>query len=289
MSETSTAPVVLSAKGLVREYPGKGGLFGRKAPLRALKGVDLTLHQGQTLAVVGESGCGKSTLARILTLIDPATDGELTIDGTPIDVARERPSAQMRRKVRIVFQSPYNSLNPRQKIGDAIGDELLLNTDLSATQRRMAVLEMLERVGLLPSHADRYPHMFSGGQRQRVAIARALMVKPKVVILDEPVSALDLSVQAQVLNLLAELQADFGLSYIFISHDLSVVRRISDEVMVMNAGEVVERGPCEAVFSAPSHPYTRQLLEATPSTDTNAIRERIARRAALRAQKDNAS
>ncbi|WMT86786.1 ATP-binding cassette domain-containing protein [Pelagibacterium sp. 26DY04] len=289
MSETSTAPVVLSAKGLVREYPGKGGLFGRKAPLRALKGVDLTLHQGQTLAVVGESGCGKSTLARILTLIDPATDGELTIDGTPIDIARERPSAQMRRKVRIVFQSPYNSLNPRQKIGDAIGDELLLNTDLSATQRHMAVLEMLERVGLLPSHADRYPHMFSGGQRQRVAIARALMVKPKVVILDEPVSALDLSVQAQVLNLLAELQADFGLSYIFISHDLSVVRRISDEVMVMNAGEVVERGPCEAVFSAPSHPYTRQLLEATPSTDTNAIRERIARRAALRAQKDNAS
>lgn len=289
MSETSTAPVVLSAKGLVRDYPGKGGLFGRKAPLRALKGVDLTLHHGQTLAVVGESGCGKSTLARILTLIDPATEGELTIDGTQIDIARERPSVETRRKVRIVFQSPYNSLNPRQKIGDAIGDELLLNTDLSASERRKAVLEMLERVGLLPSHADRYPHMFSGGQRQRVAIARALMVKPKVVILDEPVSALDLSVQAQVLNLLAELQADFGLSYIFISHDLSVVRRISDEVMVMNAGEVVERGPCEAVFSAPSHPYTRQLLEATPSTDTNAIRERIAKRTVLRAQKDHSS
>jgi dipeptide transport system ATP-binding protein len=286
MTETTNPPVVMAARGLIRDYPGKGGLFGRRAPLRALKGVDLTLHQGKTLAVVGESGCGKSTLARILTLIDPATEGELEIDGTRIDIARERPSAQLRRKVRIVFQSPYNSLNPRQKIGDAIGDELLLNTDLPAGQRRKAVIEMLERVGLLSSHADRYPHMFSGGQRQRVAIARALMVKPKVVILDEPVSALDLSVQAQVLNLLAELQKDFGLSYVFISHDLSVVRRISDEVMVMNAGEVVERGTCEDVFGAPSHPYTRQLLEATPSTDTNAIRERVAKRRAMRAQKD---
>tara|TARA_R100000365_G_C2742344_1_gene71019 strand:+ start:1071 stop:1934 length:864 start_codon:yes stop_codon:yes gene_type:complete len=281
-----TSSVVLAAKGLVREYPGKGGFFGRKGPVRALKGVDLTLHEGQTLAVVGESGCGKSTLARILTLIDPATAGELVIDGDRIDIAKARPSVHLRRKVRIVFQSPYNSLNPRQKIGDAIGDELKLNTDLDAGQRRRAVVEMLERVGLLAEHANRYPHMFSGGQRQRVAIARALMVKPRVVILDEPVSALDLSVQAQVLELLAELQAEFGLSYIFISHDLGVVRRIGDTVMVMNAGEVVERGTCEQVFSSPVHPYTRQLLAATPSTDTNAIRKRVAKRQSTRAQRE---
>ena len=169
-------------------------------------------------------------------------------------------------------------------MGDALGEELLLNAGLSAEDRRRKVGDMLERVGLQRAHAGRYPHMFSGGQRQRIAIARALMVNPRILILDEPVSALDLSVQAKVLNLLADLQQEFALSYIFISHDLSVVRRISDQVIVMQAGEVVERGPRDAVFGAPSHPYTRQLLTATPSTDTQAIRARLARRAAQRAE-----
>ena len=276
--------LVLEAKGLIRDYPGRGGFLRKAAPLRALKGVDLSLEQGSTLSVVGESGCGKSTLARILTLIDPATAGELLIDGQSVDIARHRPSAEVRRKVRIVFQNPYGSLNPRQKVGDALAEELLLNTDLSPAERRQRTGDMLERVGLQRAHAGRYPHMFSGGQRQRIAIARALMVNPRILILDEPVSALDLSVQARVLNLLADLQRDFDLSYIFISHDLSVVRRISDRVMVMQAGEVVERGTRDEVFGAPSHPYTRQLLAATPSTDTDAIRARLARRAALRAR-----
>lgn len=276
--------IVLGARGLTRNYPGRGGLFRKTEPVRALKGIDLTLKQGSTLSVVGESGCGKSTLARILTLIDPATGGELFIDGQAVDIAQHRPSAEVRRKVRIVFQNPYSSLNPRQKIGDALGDELLLNTGLGAEKRRQKIGDMLERVGLQRAHAGRYPHMFSGGQRQRIAIARALMVNPRILILDEPVSALDLSVQARVLNLLADLQRDFDLSYIFISHDLSVVRRISDEVMVMQFGEVVERGSRDAVFDTPTHPYTRQLLAATPSTDTGAIRERLARRAGNRAQ-----
>ncbi|MBY5973086.1 ATP-binding cassette domain-containing protein [Ferrimonas balearica] len=275
---------VLEARGLVRDYPGRGGLLRKAPPVRALKGVDLALEQGSTLSVVGESGCGKSTLARILTLIDPATAGDLFIDGQAVDIARHRPTAEVRRKVRIVFQNPYGSLNPRQKVGDALGEELLLNTGLSAEERRSKVGDMLERVGLQRAHAGRYPHMFSGGQRQRIAIARALMVNPRILILDEPVSALDLSVQAKVLNLLADLQQEFALSYIFISHDLSVVRRISDQVMVMQAGEVVERGSRDAVFGWPTHPYTRQLLAATPSTDTDAIRARLARRAAMRAE-----
>lgn len=276
--------IVLEAKGLIRDYPGRGGFLRKAPPVRVLKGVDLNLEEGSTLSVVGESGCGKSTLARILTLIDPATGGDLFIDGQAVNISRHRPSAEMQRKVRIVFQNPYGSLNPRQKVGDALGEELLLNTGFSAVERRRKVGDMLERVGLPRTHAGRYPHMFSGGQRQRIAIARALMVNPRILILDEPVSALDLSVQAKVLNLLADLQRDFDLSYIFISHDLSVVRRISDQVMVMRAGEVVERGTRDAVFGNPTHPYTRQLLAATPTTDTGAIRERLARRAALRAQ-----
>lgn len=277
-------PVILEGIGLVREYPGRAGLLRRAQPNRALKGVDLKLRKGSTLSVVGETGCGKSTLGRILTLIDPMTDGELIVDGEQVDIRRHHLSRELRRKVRIVFQSPYGSLNPRKKIGDALGQELLLNTSLDATERRVRVGDMLERVGLQRDHAGRYPHMFSGGQRQRIAIARALMVNPKILILDEPVSALDLSVQAKVLNLLADLQREFGLSYVFISHDLSVVRRISDEVMVMNSGEVVERGTCEDIFANPSHPYTRQLLASTPSTDPDAIAARLARHAERRAR-----
>ncbi len=229
---------VLQAKNIIRDYPGAGGMFRKAQPVRALKGITFSVEQGKTLAIVGESGCGKSTLARILTLIDPATEGELLIDGQAVNVSGLTP--ELRRQVQIVFQNPYGSLNPRQKVGDMLMEPLVLNTDDNAATRREKAMAMLTRVGLLPEHFGRYPHMFSGGQRQRLAIARALMVNPRLLVLDEPVSALDLSVQAQVLNLLADLQDEFNLTYVFISHDLSVVRYIADEVMVMFKGEVVE-------------------------------------------------
>ena len=271
---------VREGRAITRDYLAGGGWFGRAKWVRALKGVSFTVEPGKTLAIVGESGCGKSTLARIITLIDPASGGELLLDGTPIDIAKGAPSREMRRKVQIVFQNPYGSLNPRQKVGDMLMEQLLLNTDHTPAQRRDEARKMLAKVGLQPEHFNRYPHMFSGGQRQRLAIARALMVRPKLLVLDEPVSALDLSVQAQVLNLLADLQDEFGLTYVFISHDLSVVRYIADEVMVMYKGEVVEYGPRAAVFADPQHDYTRTLFAATPKTDLDSIRARLARKAA---------
>ncbi|WP_096787395.1 ATP-binding cassette domain-containing protein [Rhodobacter sp. CZR27] len=271
---------VLEARNIVRDYAGSGGMFRRTQPMRALKGVSFSVEQGRTLAVVGESGCGKSTLARIITLIDPATEGELLIDGEAIDIAKQGLPPGLRRKVQIVFQNPYGSLNPRQKVGDMLMEPLILNTKDSAEERREKAMAMLVKVGLAPEHFHRYPHMFSGGQRQRLAIARALMVNPRLLVLDEPVSALDLSVQAQVLNLLADLQEEFDLTYVFISHDLSVVRYIADEVMVMWKGEVVEYGTRDAVFGAPQHDYTRTLFAATPVTDVAAIRARVARRRA---------
>ncbi|ULB11474.1 ABC transporter ATP-binding protein [Cereibacter azotoformans] len=271
---------VLEARNIVRDYAGSGGLFRRARPVRALKGISFAVEQGRTLAVVGESGCGKSTLARIITLIDPATEGDLLIDGEKIDIATQGLPPGLRRKVQIVFQNPYGSLNPRQKVGDMLMEPLILNTKDSAETRREKAMAMLVKVGLSPEHFHRYPHMFSGGQRQRLAIARALMVNPRLLVLDEPVSALDLSVQAQVLNLLADLQEEFDLTYVFISHDLSVVRYIADEVMVMWKGEVVEYGTRDAVFGAPQHDYTRTLFAATPVTDVAAIRARVERRRA---------
>ncbi len=270
-------PPVIEGRTLTRDYRTGGSLFGRPNVVSALKGISFSVDKGKTLAIVGESGCGKSTLARIITLIDPATGGELLLDGQRIDITRAAPTREMRRKVQIVFQNPYGSLNPRQKVGDMLMEQLLLNTDHTAPERRAEALMMLERVGLKAEHFNRYPHMFSGGQRQRLAIARALMVRPKLLVLDEPVSALDLSVQAQVLNLLADLQDEFGLTYVFISHDLSVVKYIADEVMVMFKGEVVESGPREAVFADPQHAYTRTLFGATPKTDLDSIRARLAR------------
>ena len=278
MSDMATP--VLEGRAITRDYLVGGGFFGRSKWVRALKGVSFSVAPGKTLAIVGESGCGKSTLARIITLIDPASGGELLLDGTPIDIAKGAPTREMRRKVQIVFQNPYGSLNPRQKVGDMLMEQLLLNTDHTPAQRRDEAYRMLAKVGLQPEHFNRYPHMFSGGQRQRLAIARALMVRPKLLVLDEPVSALDLSVQAQVLNLLADLQDEFGLTYVFISHDLSVVRYIADEVMVMYKGEVVEYGPREAVFANPQHEYTRTLFAATPRADAASIRARLARKAA---------
>ena len=272
---------VLETRGVVRDYES-GGVFGSKRTVRALKGVDLSVRRGDTLAIVGESGCGKSTLARIITMIDAPTGGEVLIEGQKVDIARGI-SRQMRRKVQIVFQNPYGSLNPRQKIGDVLGEPLKLNTALPAAERRERAMQMLLRVGLGPEHFNRYPHMFSGGQRQRIAIARALMVNPEILVLDEPVSALDLSVQAQILNLLQDLQDEFNLTYVFISHDLSVVRHVADDVMVMQTGEVVEYRSRDAIFAGPQHPYTKMLFSATPRIDPARIRERLAAKASAKA------
>ncbi|AQS41153.1 MAG: Glutathione import ATP-binding protein GsiA [Candidatus Tokpelaia hoelldobleri] len=275
--------VMIEARDLVRDYVSSGGLFKPKRVVHAVNGVSFDVERGRTLAIVGESGCGKSTLARILTLIDPQTAGSLKIDGKDINIARDGVTHDMRQMVQIVFQNPYGSLNPRQKIGDALTEPLLLNTGMSEEERRQRAGDMLEKVGLAREHYHRYPHMFSGGQRQRIAIARALMLRPKILVLDEPVSALDLSVQAQVLNLLADLQEEFGLTYVFISHDLSVVRYIADQVMVMYFGEVVEYGSRDEVFSNPQHEYTKKLFAATPQTDIAAIRKRVARKAGAEA------
>jgi len=271
---------VLEAKDIVRDYHVGGGLFGKPRTVHAVKGVSFSVEKGRTLAIVGESGCGKSTLARIVTMIDAPTSGELFIDGKKVDIAKDGLSPEMRRKVQIVFQNPYGSLNPRQKIGDVLGEPLKINTDVPASERRDRAMAMLQKVGLQPEHYHRYPHMFSGGQRQRIAIARALMLNPSLLVLDEPVSALDLSVQAQVLNLLADLQDEFQLTYVFISHDLSVVRYIADEVMVMYFGEAVEYGTRDEVFSNPQHSYTKTLFAATPRADVESIRARIARKKA---------
>ncbi|ABS14302.1 MULTISPECIES: dipeptide ABC transporter ATP-binding protein [Brucella/Ochrobactrum group] len=274
--------IVLEARDIKRDYHVGGGLFGKPKVVHAVKGVSFKVEKGKTLAIVGESGCGKSTLARILTMIDPQTSGELKIGGKDVNIARDGLTPEMRQKVQIVFQNPYGSLNPRQKIGDVLAEPLLLNTNMSAEERRAKAMQMLLKVGLGREHFNRYPHMFSGGQRQRIAIARALMLNPKLLILDEPVSALDLSVQAQVLNLLSDLQEEFGLTYVFISHDLSVVRYIADEVMVMYFGEVVEYGLRDDVFNNPQHDYTKKLFAATPRADVDAIKARVEARAAAR-------
>ena len=274
---SQTVPM-LEIRNITRDYHVPTGFMKPEKVVHAVKGVSFKLDAGKTLAIVGESGCGKSTLARILTFIDPPTSGELLIDGKAVDTRPGHLTAEMRQKVQIVFQNPYGSLNPRQKIGDVLGEPLLINTKMSSAERRERATEMLVKVGLGPEHYNRYPHMFSGGQRQRIAIARALMLNPKLLVLDEPVSALDLSVQAQVLNLLSDLQEEFGLTYVFISHDLSVVRYIADEVMVMYYGEAVEYGTREEVFADPKHAYTRTLFAATPRADVESIRARMAKR-----------
>ena len=258
---------VLEGQGLERRYRVGGGVFQKPAEVQALRGVSFTLDRGRTLAVVGESGCGKSTLARLVTLIEPPSAGKLSIDGTDPAGADAATARKLRRTVQIVFQNPYGSLNPRQKITDILQEPLIINTDTPAAARVEAVSDMMRRVGLRPEQAQRDPHMFSGGQRQRIAIARALMLRPKIVVLDEPVSALDLSIQAQVLNLLVELQDEFQLAYLFIAHNLSVVRHFADDVLVMYLGRAVEQGSRDAIFDAPQHPYTKALLAASPVAD----------------------
>jgi dipeptide transport system ATP-binding protein len=285
MTATEPKKTMLEIRNLKRDYELPGSMLKKGRTIHAVKGVSFKLETGKTLAIVGESGCGKSTLARMLTFIDEPTSGELLIDGKTVDTRPGHLTPEMRQKVQIVFQNPYGSLNPRQKIGDVLCEPLLINTKMSSAERRDRATEMLIKVGLGPEHYNRYPHMFSGGQRQRIAIARALMLNPKLLVLDEPVSALDLSVQAQVLNLLADLQDEFGLTYVFISHDLSVVKYIADEVMVMYFGEAVEYGTRDEVFSDPRHDYTRTLFAATPQADIESIRKRMAAKAAAREQR----
>jgi dipeptide transport system ATP-binding protein len=256
-----TQAPVMQAEALARHYRVRKGLFAPAATVKALDGVSFTLQPGRTLAVVGESGCGKSTLARQLTLIEPPSAGSIHIDGRAAHVG----DATLRQRVQMVFQNPYASLNPRKTIAAALAEPLVINTRLSATERSERVHTMLERVGLRPEHAARYPHMFSGGQRQRVAVARAMMLGPGVVVADEPTSALDVSIQAQILNLFMDLQQDNGTAYVFISHNLAVVEHVAHEVMVMYLGRAVEQGATAAVLGAPLHPYTRALLGAVPA------------------------
>jgi dipeptide transport system ATP-binding protein len=268
-----TGPVV-EAKGLKRVYEVKRGLFKEPAKLQAVGGISFSVDPGKTLAVVGESGCGKSTLARMVTLIEKPSEGALTIDGMD---AVNKPAGKeklLRQTVQFVFQNPYGSLNPRKKVGTILEEPLAINTSLPSAERKERARSMMAKVGLRPEHFNRYPHMFSGGQRQRIAIARALMLSPKLVVADEPVSALDVSIQAQVLNLLADLQSELGLAYLFISHDLGVVRHIAHDVLVMYLGIAVEHGEKERIYERPLHPYTQALLSSTPGI-TGTKRKRI--------------
>ena len=266
---------VLRARDLARHYSVSRGLFKPHANVQALNGVSFDLQAGKTLAVVGESGCGKSTLARALTLIEEPSAGSLQIAGQEVAGANQAQRKQLRRDVQMVFQNPYASLNPRQKIGDQLAEPLLINTKLSRGERRERVQAMMQQVGLRPEHYQRYPHMFSGGQRQRIALARAMMLQPKVLVADEPTSALDVSIQAQVLNLFMDLQEEFDTGYVFISHNLAVVRHVADEVLVMYLGRPVEMGPSEQIYRRPLHPYTQALLSATPTIHPDPSKPKI--------------
>ncbi len=256
--------VVVEARNLRQVYKIRRGMFREPAQLQAVGGVSFTIEAGKTLAVVGESGCGKSTLARMVSLIEKPTDGSLMLDGTDAVNTPAADKTRLRQAVQLVFQNPYGSLNPRKKISAVLEDPLSINTTMGKAERAERSRAMLAQVGLRPEYANRYPHMFSGGQRQRIAIARALMLNPKLLVADEPVSALDVSIQAQVLNLLADLQAEFKLAYLFISHDLAVVQHIAHEVLVMYLGHVMEQGLKADIFARPSHPYTQALLASTP-------------------------
>ena len=261
---TDKAPL-LEARDLARHYAVSRGWLRPKGLVRALDGVTFALREGETLAVVGESGCGKSTLARQVTMIERPTSGALLLEGKDVAHADAAERRRLRPRVQMVFQNPYASLNPRKTVGTLLEEPLAISGVPRGRRRREAGLAMLQKVGLRPEHYRRYPHMFSGGQRQRIAVARALMLHPRLVVADEPVSALDVSIQAQVLNLLMDLQQELGIAYLFISHNLQVVRHIADDVLVMYLGRVVEYGAKGAVFARPAHPYTRALLASTPS------------------------
>ncbi|WP_271007553.1 dipeptide ABC transporter ATP-binding protein [Paucibacter sp. B51] len=274
-NEQTSPPVLLQAENLSRHYRVSQGLFQPKATVRALDGVSFSLRPRQTLAVVGESGCGKSTLARQLTLIEPPSAGRLLLGGEATAGADGARLKALRQQVQMVFQNPFSSLNPRKSIAATLDEPLLINTALSTADRRERIEALITQVGLRPEHLARYPHMFSGGQRQRIAIARAMILQPRIVVADEPVSALDVSIQAQILNLFMDLQEQSGTSYVFISHNLSVVEHVADEVMVMYLGRAVELGEKRRIFAQPLHPYTRALMSATPALHAAERRERV--------------
>jgi oligopeptide transport system ATP-binding protein len=271
--------VVLKAENLVKYYPIKAGVLRRTVgQVKAVDGVSFELYKGETLGIVGESGCGKSTLGRMLMRLEEPTAGKLTFDGVDMYSKKGAEMRRLRRDIQIVFQDPYTSLNPRKTVGDIVGEPFEIHRDVvPKAGRRRRVEELLDLVGLNPEHINRYPHQFSGGQRQRIGIARGVALNPKVIICDEPVSALDVSVQAQVVNLLESLQSELGLAYIFIAHDLSVVRHISDRVGVMYLGKIVEMGDEDEIYSRPTHPYTQALLSAVPLPDPTLrnVREQI--------------
>jgi oligopeptide/dipeptide ABC transporter ATP-binding protein len=280
-----TSDAILEVKNLVVRFPVFGGIIPRKkAEVRAVDDVSLTLGRGETIGLVGESGCGKTTVGRAIVNILRAMSYRVEIDGSilyhhpngVVDLAglSRRGIRPYRSDLQMVFQDPYSSLNPRMTVGRIIEEPLKIHTRGSADERRARVRWLLEKVRLSPEHATRYPHEFSGGQRQRIGIARALATNPKIVIADEPVSALDVSIQAQVINLMQDLQDEFRLSYIFIAHDLSVVRHISDRILVMYLGHIVESGPADEIYQRPKHPYSRMLLSAVPRPDPDARRER---------------
>ncbi|AUI61662.1 ABC transporter ATP-binding protein [Amycolatopsis sp. BJA-103] len=261
---------ILRVENLVKYFPVRAGVLFKRTigHVKAVDGVSFDLMPGETLGVVGESGCGKSTLAQVLMRLEEPTGGLATFEGRDIFALRGAELRKLRREIQIVLQDPYTSLNPRMTVGDIIGEPFEIHTEVAPKGSRAAkVRELLDVVGLNPEHINRYPHQFSGGQRQRIGIARALALRPKVIICDEPVSALDVSIQAQVMNLLGELQKEFGLSYVFIAHDLSVVRHLSTRVAVMYLGKIVEMGTEEEIYEHPSHPYTQALLSAVPVAD----------------------
>jgi len=267
---------LLVVKNLKKYFPVSGGFLGKTtAYIKAVNGVDLAIKRGETLGLVGESGCGKTTIGRCILRLEEPTEGQLFFENEDIMTYDRTRLSQLRRDMQIIFQDPYSSLNPRRRVGQTIGEAFAIHGMLTAQERQERVKELMDIVGLLPEHINRYPHEFSGGQRQRIGVARALALNPKLVIADEPVSALDVSIQAQILNLLVQLQRRFDLTYIFISHDLSVVRHISDRVAVMYVGRIVELASRSSLYSHPYHPYTEALMSAVPLANPLRKKERI--------------
>ncbi len=268
-AQTSKGDLLLEVQDVAKYFPVRNNaLFNRaQASVKAVDGVSLSLRVGETLGVVGESGCGKSTLARLIAALHPVTSGRIRFKGREITTLDRRHMRPLRRSIQMVFQDPYGSLNPRRRVGSILSDPFAVHTQMSRAEMREQVRDLMSRVGLSPEHYNRFPAEFSGGQRQRIGIARALALRPDLIICDEPVSALDVSIQAQIINLLEDLQDEFMLTYIFIAHDLSVVRHVSDRIAVMYLGKIVETGPVEEIYSSSRHPYTASLLSAVPVAD----------------------